>query len=312
MQNLGIPKKLDGFTDLEINVQGRTLKISEFFPTEKLELAQQIFRDTLSEQELHESFVIKQKTFVLATSNVPPEPPLYVPRFLSNRFEFDESVFKTECSDVFVFKINIGRLQLTEIARPHWTASSNPQLSHITARFIYLDDYEDWIEMKKSAKVPIHLISYDADQRNYILEDSSATSDILSKVGSKKQRAYLSEYEFIQQQLSEDLNISSVCICDTPGMGKTFLLTNIARQITKRCTGTIVVFIQLSTFVEDFSESSENNTVDLQFALSNILKYVSPSRKHAKFLAKLVQADLFQVEFFLMALMKFRQRKLKG
>ncbi len=76
LRNLGIPKTLNEFNDMEIDVQGKLLKIHEFFPTEKLALAQQIFRDTISEQELYDAFVIKEKTFVLATSTVPPRTTL--------------------------------------------------------------------------------------------------------------------------------------------------------------------------------------------------------------------------------------------
>ncbi len=225
-QNFGVPKNLDGFNDMEIDVQGKNLKIKEFFPAEKLDLVQQIFRHIISEQELYDTFVIKQKKLIFATIAIPPQPPIYIPRFLSNRIDIHESGFKIDCPEVFVFRNSIERYKLSDIAKPRFTEASTSQLNRITSRFIYLDEYQDWIVLKNSAKVPIHLINYEVDQKIYILEKTSGSFDILSKIGSKKHQAYLSEDDFVKQQLSEVLKISSVCICDTPDMGKTFLLAN--------------------------------------------------------------------------------------
>ncbi len=104
--------------------------------------------------------------------------------------------------------------------------------------------------------------------------------------------------EFVEKRLFEDLKVSSVCICDTPGMGKTFLLTSIARQITTCCTGTIVAYIQLSAFVEDNLWLSKNSTVDQEATLLNVFKYVSTSDEHAQLLVKLVEAQLLRTEIF--------------
>ncbi len=313
ISNFVIPKELDDFKKLEVEVNGKRFKVHEFFPAGKLKLAHEVFQRTISELEWYDLFVKKEKTFVLSISNIPPEPPIYIPRFLSNRIEIDESIFKTDCPDVFVFKNTIERYKLSEIARPHFTASSTSQLNHITTRFIYMDEYQDWIELKqKCTKLPLHLVNYEAEHNRYILEDSTAALEILNKVGSKKQRVYLPEYEFVQQHLSEDLKVSSVCICDTPGMGKTFLLASIAGLTTKYCPGTIVAYSQLSTFLEDFSLSPSHNSLDKDSGLLNSLKYISPSREHSKLLVKLVQAELIRVNIFFDGLDEIPSEKIES
>ncbi len=300
ISNFGIPRELDDFKKLEIEVNGKRFKLHEFFPTGKLKLTQELFQSTIAELEMHDFFVNKEKTFVLSISRIPPEPPIYIPRYPSNRIVIDKSIFKTDCLDVFIFNKTIERHKLSEIAKPHCTASSNSQLNIITARFIFLDEYQDWIELKKKCtKVPIHLMNYEPDQNLYILEDSTAALEILAKIGSKKQGVYLSEEEFVQQLLSEDLKASSVCICDTPGMGKTFVLANIARHMSKQNTRTIVVFIQLSTFVDDFSVLPYHNTLDQGFVLSNAFKHVSqPFPNLPELLTKLVKAEVIRMEIF--------------
>lgn len=292
-----ISSNLIGFQDVEIEFNGKLFNLEKLFPVEKHEMVQQIFKDTLPEQLFNESFITKQKTFVLASSSAPPEPPFYVPRFLSNRISLDESILKSDCSDVFVFKGITQRYQLSLIVKPNFTASSTSQLSCIKARFIFLEDSEDWTHMKKVAKVPIHLINYEAEHNNYILEDSSAALDILRKVGSKTDRVYISEEEFVQQQLSEDSRVSSVCICDTPGMGKTFLLANVARSMAKHCNQRIIAYIPLTKFPADFSAPLKQAS-NFETALLNVFKYISSSNETAELLLKLVQADLLTTEIF--------------
>ncbi len=198
LQKFGIPQNFkDSFEDMEIEVHGQRFKFHEFFPAEKLKVAQEIFQANISEGELYDMSVAKKRTFVLTTHTIPSEPSYYVPRFLSNRIEINEYIFKADCPDVFVFKKSIARYKLSDIAKPHFTASSRSQLAHITCRFIFLDDYEDWDDLKKLAKAPIHLINFEADHNKYILEDTSSGLDILSKLGSEKNRVYMTEDEFV-------------------------------------------------------------------------------------------------------------------
>lgn len=64
---------------------------------------------------------------------------------------------------------------------------------------------------------------------------------------------------FVQQQMSENSKASPcVYTCDNPSKRKTFLLANVARLIKKDCSGTIVAFIQLLTFVADFDKADQN------------------------------------------------------
>lgn len=195
---LGISTNLDEFWDKPIEVQGQKFKVNEFFPANmNFKSLQQVFQETVNELEIYDTFVSKQKTFVLAVDTIPQKPPLYIDRLLSNRIKLDESIFKAECSDVFVFKNIIKRYKVSEIAKPNFSSSSR-QTSK-TSRFIHLDTDEDWINLKSKSKVPIHLISFEAERQIYLLEDTSAPSAILTKLGSRKERVYLSEDEFTRQ-----------------------------------------------------------------------------------------------------------------
>ncbi len=122
LRKFGIPKNLeDGFADIDIEVSGNKFKAREFFPNGKIKEAQELFQTNIPDIELCDMIVTKQKTFVLTTNTIPAEPPLYIPRFLSNRIEIPVCTFKSDCPDVFVFKNSITRVQLSEIARPHGT-----------------------------------------------------------------------------------------------------------------------------------------------------------------------------------------------
>lgn len=294
---LGISTKIETFQDVDIEVHGKILKLRDFFPERDFRRIQQLFQNCLTEIEIFKTFLTKQRTFVLARNTVPPKPPFYVSRFISNRVNIDASVFKEKCSDVFVFKNTIARYKLTQIAKPQFTDTSSSQLTHMTCRFIYLEENEDWIEFRKSAKTPIHLINYEPDGNRFILEDTSAPSDILLKFVSKEDRVYFTEDEFVKHQLSEDLVVSNVCICDSPGMGKTLLLANIARCMIEHCTKSIFVFLPLTQFSIDFSPQNIS-TWNGDTAILNVLKYISTSEQNQKLLLKLIQAKLLQMGIF--------------
>ncbi len=183
---LGISTELQSFKDAKIEVNGKTLKLQEFFPAADYGKLQQIFQSCLTELQIYDTFITKGKTLLVANNSTPPKPPYYVPRFISNRIKLNMSVFKADCLDVFVFKKTIPRYKLSEIANPHFTGTSTSQLNTISSRFIYLDEDQDWIELKKIATVPIHLINYEADQSFYLLEDSSAPSGILRILGCRE------------------------------------------------------------------------------------------------------------------------------
>lgn len=324
---LGILPQLKNFQDVNIEVNGKTLILQHLFPAADYDSLQKIFLDCLTELEIYDTFVIKQRTFVLATQSVPPKPPYYIPRSLSNRIKIPKFIFKSDCSDVFVFRNTIARYELSQIVYPNFTSDSSSQLTNVTCRFIYLDQSEDWTELKKIAKAPIHLINYEAAQEkvsndeddleailysestkdhssdsvadqkyHFVLEDSSAAPDFLKKLGSKTNRVYLSENQFLNQQLSEDSEASSICICDTPGMGKTLLLANIARHMMENCNKRIIVFIPLATFSTDFEPA--HSTPNQDTAILNVLKYTSTCHENKVLLRKLIQAKTLQMEIF--------------
>lgn len=293
---LGISINWDGFENIDIELHGKVYKLHEFFPAANYERIRQIFKDTLTEVEIYDTFVKKQNIFVLVKNTIPARPSFYIPRFLSNQIKVEKFIFKEDCSDVFVFKNTIARPELTEIAKPYLTSSSSSQLSCITSRFIYLDENEDWIHLKRSAKVPIHLINYDTNRKKFLLEDSTAISKLQKKLGSQQQRAYISESDFVRHQLSSNAKPSSVCICDTTGMGKTLLLTNIARRMKQKCLNRIIGYIPLSTLATVFSSPWSNNSINQ--AVFCIFKHISPSYNHANLVFKLLKARITQGELF--------------
>ncbi len=297
---LGMSMKTDEFQNVELEVNGKTVKLYEFLPQADYQKMERIFRETISEVEFHDSFVTKEQEFVLVKYTIPQKPMYYSPRFLSNRVKLNEFIFKADCPDVFVFRNNIQRYILSQLSEPHFTETSISQLTNITTRFIYLDEYEHWTLLKRVAKVPIHLINYEDVGNQFVLEDSSSpSSDIPGELHSRNISVYLSEDDFIQQQLSEVSEASPiVCILDTPGMGKTFLLSNLARRMTENYDGRISVFIPLTTFSEEIYASFQNTTGEPEASLILVLKYVSPSQQNTELLLKLVKAELLWMEIF--------------
>ncbi len=295
---LGISMETNEFQNVELKVNGKTIKLHKFLPHVDYKKVERIFRETISEVEFYNSFITKEKKFVLTKNTIPPKPTHYIPRFLSNRIKLNEFIFKADSPDVFVFKNNIHRYDLSQLAKPHFTETSSSQLTIITTRFIYLDENEHWTLLKKVAKVPIHLIKYEDVGNRFILEDSfSPSSDIPGKLHSRNKSVYLSEKDFIQQQLSDDSGASSiVCTFDTPGMGKTILLSNLARRMTENNAGRISVFIPLTTFAEKIHAAFQNITVEPEAPLIHVLKNISASQQTTELLLKLIKAKLLQLE----------------
>lgn len=127
----------------------------------------------------------------------------------------------------------------------------------------------------------------------FILENTSGNSEVLSKFRSGQDKCYQKEEEFVKRQLATNQKSNIVCICDTPGMGKTMLLGNIARHFVQH--NGIVAFIGLQTFLVRVSRPLPNFDKQPSKALSCLLKCIASTNEHIFLLTTLMEKRLVRM-----------------
>lgn len=196
----------------------------------------------------------------LVRNTVPPSDPLYINRTLSKRAVLDPQLFKEPCSDIFVLK-NISRLELRRFVGESGIARSREQLLAVTYKFILLDDEAHWTEICEEINSPAHLINYEEKTKEFYLERSKNISTIIRRFLSHgTEKICLSEEDTLHE--TTRFNDSGICICDTPGMGKSLLLENLGRTSLKKFPNTVVAFYKMTTFLKLIQDSTTTRSSD--------------------------------------------------
>lgn len=212
------------------------------------------FAETVATKLAIEDLYVCYKDILLTSGNIelknsiPAAPSYYIPRRIyAKRIKLDTEVFRVACPDVFVFKSN-QISQLSSLLNNQPLYHSSTQLVKVGAKFIRLIEDLDWPEIRTKSKSPVHLVKhkYVDGVHSCLLEETTAGSEIIRRfLRHENGRVHtIEEHEFIGTALQ--ISGSGICICDKPGMGKSFLLASLARNVQERYPENIVTFIQLT------------------------------------------------------------------
>lgn len=282
-----LDKTTQQLLNLPIQLSGSVLPLKDAFPEFTSEDAISLLRQAKLDAEFRH--VVAQTTPVLCLDAVLPEPhPLYINRSISNRLVLDPKIFRFDCNDIFVFK-GVARHKLQELIDPHVIRSSTQQLMMVTSRHIHLGDDDDWDDLVTIAKAPIHLVKLEGE--DYVLMRSSEiSSTICSNIlnEERKKSAYISEDTFVKQLSSDE---KGSLICDIPGMGKSWMLENLARKLRdlQQVGAAHVFFVKLSEFSNHLGETHEAPVK--HDALIFVLEYVLKSKLASHILSRRMQIN---------------------
>ncbi|CAL8128557.1 unnamed protein product [Orchesella dallaii] len=168
-----------------------------------------------------------ESILVLVNDQVPEKIPYYIPRTIRSRNLLSPTVFQSACKDIFVFQ-NLRRKELTALAGDSETDVSGNQIHSLTVRFILLEYEGDFEKICKLARKPVHLIKFE-----------KASYQCVKSVGSVKNLQQFVQNHQNTFQEKELLKLSTqnakvFIISDSPGMGKTMLVVNIAHHIMQQ------------------------------------------------------------------------------
>lgn len=217
---------------------------------------------------------------------LPVIPKYYVPRILLARNRLPTKIFSSQCDDIKVF-IGLQRHKLTELARGQLTDTSRSQVykKQITVRFIILEQKGDWNMLCEKANKPIHLIHH--ENGSFIWVRSKGSMQALQDAVKCSDRVELTEEDFIQE--IERVNPFSVnqtlCIVDSPGMGKSMLLASLGRKLKELFPSRRVASVEMAEWVHKIHLLLQENCYKEEIILNEVANYVKMN--HLDFLSEL-------------------------
>ncbi|CAL8148749.1 unnamed protein product [Orchesella dallaii] len=203
--------------------------------------------ETLLDKKLLLQLVNNQQP-ILVKDSVPQKLNYYINIRLTSRCKIDPAIFDARCLDVFVIR-RIHLHELRTLAKTQEIDVSSNQIEVLGARFILLEYEEDFEKICKIAStIPVHLLDHNAGQFTWVKSHGSIAR-IQEHVHSVQDE--LGEEEFIDLRME---SAHPLCIADTPGMGKTALLANIAYKFQKKWPLRLMRFIVLGEFVPELQK----------------------------------------------------------
>lgn len=223
-----------------------------------------------------------------------------MPRSVSNRVTVDPVLFKEDRHDIFVFK-GFERYQLTNLVKGNsGTSVSSDEIfnTKLSARYILLEETQDWESLREIAdRIPMHCIKVEnyTTSSEYILEASTNLSSIIQYTHNSHHSTETSipHADFIRNLTIAD-NTTGICICDEPGMGKSWLLANIAKNVLQACDDVVGCFISL----ESFMCAPEDMPFTTETAIRDVLRYSRTSPLSIEILFYLVHEKKCRLECF--------------
>ncbi|CAL8069055.1 unnamed protein product [Orchesella dallaii] len=262
-----------------VNYQGHVLPygdiLMDFDENTKRSIAKSVSDDFLID-------LINNKTPVLVNQSVPKPLNYYIERRLMTRFSLNPTLFQKVCDDVFVVR-GIELHELSLLTRDLVADVSSSQTEDLTTWFIVLDYEDDYKKICKISQSPVHLLKYEFGKFSWIESYGSINSlqDYVQTVQDE-----LNEEELLSKCLQSQ---NPVCISDTPGMGKTVLLSRLAERIQQSDRLILVRFIILREFVERF-QNIKLHRIDSKALIHAIAETASDSEIGCKLTRKLLKS----------------------
>ncbi|CAL8133008.1 unnamed protein product [Orchesella dallaii] len=257
----------DGKAEQYVMFQGNKVKLEELMNEITTPIDKKI-RDELASGNVP----------IVVNKQVPDKLQYYVHRTVTTRNRLKVDVLKHDCKDVFVIE-GMNRHQLTSLVRDsESTDVSGNQLKKLTVQFILLQHKHDYYKIRKlgnAQSLSVHRIKYN-DKKLELVEFSGSATNLQKYIDNSQVSFFEDELAFSTQKV--------VIITDSPGMGKTSLLANIAHQIKVDDDRTFIRFIVLKEFVQALSKTKIN--------VESIVKTIAKQSSEFEFGRKLVEHAL--------------------
>ncbi|CAL8124415.1 unnamed protein product [Orchesella dallaii] len=190
----------------------------------------------------------------VVNNQVPDKLQYNVNRRVKSRNKLKRELFQIISNDVIVVQ-GMEKHELTSLVGGQETDVSGSQINRLTVRFILLEYEPDYEKICKLTSAPVHWIRF--KNNNYEWVKSSGSVKNLQKYVQETQDS------FEEEELATTTSHYKVTvISDTPGMGKTVLLANIAHQIMRQQPNMIVRFIVIKELVQSLNKKKKALDVD--------------------------------------------------
>lgn len=282
----GIQLELGEFLPRKVDFGGIQITLSDIIkPLNKLQTI--AFRETI-DASTHKSLIGGDEVTV-AKDTIPPLIPYYIKSTMTLRNKLDQKIFQNRLQDYFLIE-NIEPHQLTrlvqtsqtkEAAEPsnHFlrhqqpqsiaTRISSEQIRSLTTQFILLEDVRHFdLICNHSKGKNLHHIKF--LEHSYYLVRSSNPENVKSFILDDE--LHISGKDF----LSKINNSYPEVIFDTPGMGKSTVLTNLAYQLKQQMPFEYVVYFQMQDLVNRLLV--KNGKIDISLIESEILDTISTNK----------------------------------
>lgn len=170
--------------------------------------------------------------------------------------------------------------------------------SKISDRYILLEDEGHWECLKEIVDVPMHLIHVETwSDQEYVIIESTGISALVQQYLVKEhhsKEASVPEDEFVRNLVASDKTIG-ICICDEPGMGKSWLLANIAQKLLQTSeTLRVGCFVSIAPYMNKLLEENVND----EEAIRSLLSHSRASALSIEIIWYLLQNTGLQLECF--------------
>ncbi|CAL8124360.1 unnamed protein product [Orchesella dallaii] len=220
--------------------------------------------------------VVKGNIPLLINNQVPDQVEYYIHRTIRSRNRLKSNVFQETCNDVFVVE-GVEKHELTYLVGEEDTGVSGNQTERLTVRFIFLEDEGNFEKICILATTPVHWIRYKDNVFKWVKSSGSVKS--LQKYVDEEQECSL-EGKLVARPSENKITV----ISDSPGMGKTILLANVAHQISSENPSILIRFIVMKELVQALHKKEIN--------LDSIVSYIAEQSSEFECGRKLVASIL--------------------
>lgn len=223
--------------------------------------------------------ILNKTDIPLSISTIPNSVSYYVPRSIIVQTEVDKVAFEKLERSIFVIE-GMSSFELSstveDIRRNTKDAnmfsdksSSQVRAAHITVRFILLETPEHFEDLTRLSEHPLYWLRFQDKKFIHIRSYGHHAIQQMKKFLRVKSEIIYTQDDFLLTNLDTS-DKKPVIIFDTPGMGKTTLLANMAYETKQRFPNRNVIFLRLPEMVDNLclSEYSTRVCTIKQFLLN--------------------------------------------
>ncbi|CAL8124514.1 unnamed protein product [Orchesella dallaii] len=247
-----------------VEFQGNKVKLEELTP----QISTHVDRKIIDE-------LAGGKTPCIVNDNVPEHLGYYIHRTVTSRTILKATMFEEECEDVFVIEgMEKHKLSLL-VPDNESTDVSGTQIVRLTVRFILLQHQPDFYKICNIASKPVHWIKHRSGRLEFV-KSSGSVKNLQKHVDDCQDSFWEDELACKPERV--------LLIADSPGIGKTCILANLAHQIMREQPTMVVRFLVVKEFVDMLGKKKINT--------ESIVKAIAEQSSKFEFGRKLVENAL--------------------